>query len=836
MKLAMAMMLGALTPVTLVAAAEVSPMVLFTAVSGKPTAADVKNLFDEARAAGFGQIMVYPRSGLEYEYMSEDWLRLVGDCLAEGRARGMKVWLYDEYNWPSGSCKGRVPSENPEWMYTEYAVWRKPEGGYRWEIKRNESFSMYDKYFDVNAYSAPAIRRFIELTHEVYEKRFGAYMKDGTIPGIFTDEPAHPSVMTWPEGGEPLVHFRWYAELEDQYRARTGRDFRRDVEAALDDPSKGEVWETYTALKGEQFRRAYFDQIRAWADRVGIRTCGHMISEGWPRHACNYNGLPLNTLRGLSLPGMDKISCAIGEWITYATAQYAIERNSTPGKDTLDCSGGIELFALGPCDLTVEQMAQRIWLAALYGMDTYYMSLYHTSARGFLEKGAYAMFVSPTQPYFRHLSGLHAEAREAAALSRKRFVRHVAVRYPQRALGRLEVSGADQFRDPSLNALVEALARNQVSFELVQDDEKSDLPFVFAFRGPQIIEEKSGRMFGYPESAVAFVHGQDASAWRVVDAAGNVVPDLLVRHYADGTGIVLNLTERPLLGLKLRKGAGGSEECVSLPACGLYRVKPSAVNWEPRPILSAVDGADWQVTFGSSNLARLWFTTEKTCVLNVRTEVRDVRFLVCDYPLGSVRITLDGRPLVAESATARAPYAYCELYRETAPQTLSAGRHVLKLEGRADDSIFLPVLWLSGDFRFTRPATLDAPDALQGLGNLTYAGYPDYVGEVVARATVEVPAEKNVRLAVDTAGLPARVRLGGVDLGERSLPPWEWEVPEALVGQKTELEVSFVTSVRPAFGDEKTAGVKLRQKNWGVSSLAGEWKGLRGAFWLKGAR
>ena len=47
-------------------------------------------------------------------------------------------------------------------------------------------------------------------------------------------------------------------------------------------------------------------------------------------------------------------------------------------------------------------MAQRIWLAVLHGMDTYFLALYHTTARGFLEKGGYSMYCSPTQPWFGH--------------------------------------------------------------------------------------------------------------------------------------------------------------------------------------------------------------------------------------------------------------------------------------------------------------------------------------------------------------------------------------------------------------------------------------------------
>ena len=58
-----------------------SPLVLFGAQSGRPTEADVIRTLETAKAAGFSDFMVYPRSGLEYEYMGEEWLALVGQYL-----------------------------------------------------------------------------------------------------------------------------------------------------------------------------------------------------------------------------------------------------------------------------------------------------------------------------------------------------------------------------------------------------------------------------------------------------------------------------------------------------------------------------------------------------------------------------------------------------------------------------------------------------------------------------------------------------------------------------------------------------------------------------------
>lgn len=829
-----------LAGIAIVGIAEESPLILFTAVTGKPGAKEAVEYFGAAQKAGFSQMMLYPRSGLEWDYMGEEWLSFVGDCLKEAKSRDMKVWLYDEFNWPSGSCRGRVPKENPAWTYTECAVRKAADGSFSWEVKRTDQLSLNNNnYFDVNAYSADAIRRFIELTHKVYEGRFASYMKDGTIPGIFTDEPGHFSPMKWADP-QPVASFRWWEEMEGQYRERTGRDFRRDVEESLRDPAKTAVWETYTELKGMQFRRAYFDQIRAWAEKAGIKTCGHMISENWPQGACNCNGLPLNTLRGLTLPGMDNIFPRLdgekeNEWLTYLTAQYAIERNSTPGRDTLDSHGGIELFALGPCDFSIEQMAQRIWVAALHGMDTYFMSLYHTTAMGFLQKGGYAMFSSPTQPWFGCCGDLHDSARKAAKWSRKRFVRDVAVRYPQRLFGRLALGrAAPGEKEPPLCELVTEFSWKQMPFELIQEDEESDLPYVFSFCGGDIVEERSGRNFAFPEAALDWLRRERRDAWRVVDANGAVVPGLLVRRYRDGTSAVLNMTERTFRDLALVKGEAGETERFSLPACGVRLFAGGERPWMPKRTVGDVSGGTWKVSFDRPSLHRIWFDTNGVARLEVSTALSGVRFALCNYPVDCARIALDGKALSASGPSRTVPYGYSQLYRETEPMELSAGVHRLSLEGRPDDSVFLPVLWLAGDFTSDESGVLaTAGDSIPRLAPLSSLGYSDFAGTVTYRTAADVPSGNGNFLSLDTGGLVARVVLGGRDLGEKSLPPWEWAVPDDMAGKRLALEVTLMTSIRPAFGPDNAPGVKLRGRLWTKTRLNEGRSGLCTAKWMK---
>ena len=107
-------------------------MIPFLAVTGRPTEAEAR-----AKVASFDRqhiesFLIYARSGLELEYMGDAWLTVCEWLCDEAETRGMKVWLYDEYNWPSGTCKGRVPNENDAWRYAECGVFRNPDGSFRW--------------------------------------------------------------------------------------------------------------------------------------------------------------------------------------------------------------------------------------------------------------------------------------------------------------------------------------------------------------------------------------------------------------------------------------------------------------------------------------------------------------------------------------------------------------------------------------------------------------------------------------------------------------------------------------------------------------------------------
>jgi len=70
---------------------------------------ELRRQIGEMDSQGWGGFFMHSRIGLETPYMSEEWMRCVGECIDEAGTRGMGAWLYDEDKWPSGYAGGAVP-------------------------------------------------------------------------------------------------------------------------------------------------------------------------------------------------------------------------------------------------------------------------------------------------------------------------------------------------------------------------------------------------------------------------------------------------------------------------------------------------------------------------------------------------------------------------------------------------------------------------------------------------------------------------------------------------------------------------------------------------------
>ncbi|MEI8207433.1 MAG: glycoside hydrolase, partial [Kiritimatiellales bacterium] len=62
---------------------------------------------------GMGGFFMHSRTGLETEYLGDEWFDLINACADEAEKLGLEAWLYDEDRWPSGLAGGIV-SQHPE--------------------------------------------------------------------------------------------------------------------------------------------------------------------------------------------------------------------------------------------------------------------------------------------------------------------------------------------------------------------------------------------------------------------------------------------------------------------------------------------------------------------------------------------------------------------------------------------------------------------------------------------------------------------------------------------------------------------------------------------------
>ena len=83
----------------------------FWSWNGKLEEKELKRQINVMKEMGFGGFFMHSRTGLETEYLGEDWFRLINRCADYGNKKGLETWLYDEDRWPSGSAGGMVTRE-----------------------------------------------------------------------------------------------------------------------------------------------------------------------------------------------------------------------------------------------------------------------------------------------------------------------------------------------------------------------------------------------------------------------------------------------------------------------------------------------------------------------------------------------------------------------------------------------------------------------------------------------------------------------------------------------------------------------------------------------------
>ena len=196
-----------------------SPIITMSAIVGKPDAEKIHSYLNDLKENGIDEFLLYPRSGCEIEYLSNEWFDTVENYVNSALVLNMKMWLYDDFNWPSGDAGGKVTA-NEKYRLKSICLIGEKKGQITCKSVHNAGL-FGEKYFP-DLLSEEAVDYFIKCTHKEYLKRFGEYF--GTvIVGMFTDEPS----IGYCCDSDSIPY---YDGIENDYNDAFARDFNKDLQ------------------------------------------------------------------------------------------------------------------------------------------------------------------------------------------------------------------------------------------------------------------------------------------------------------------------------------------------------------------------------------------------------------------------------------------------------------------------------------------------------------------------------------------------------------------------------------------------------------------------------
>lgn len=346
----------------------------FWAWNCKLEKAQLLRQLEQMKEMGFGGAHMHPRTGLDTEYLSDEFMEMISACCDKAEAEEMLAWLYDEDRWSSGPASGLVTKHKPFRrkrlsLYTGDKGWDLPkeaaiEAGepyllgcydvcldddgyltkgavigreaaaegtkwYAYVVNEKES-TWFNGQTYIDAMNRDAVRSFIDITYERYREVIGDRF-DKSVPAIFTDEPNadHEASISLPEPRYTgRIKWGWSRFFEEEYRKEYGEDIVQRLPELLwnrRDSSDSIVKYRYFNLKAKLFAENFWGQIGAWCEENGIAMTGHLLREPNLLEQAICSGENMLCYSKYQMPGIDML-CACREFTTAKQAQSAVHQ------------------------------------------------------------------------------------------------------------------------------------------------------------------------------------------------------------------------------------------------------------------------------------------------------------------------------------------------------------------------------------------------------------------------------------------------------------------------------------------------------------------------------
>lgn len=323
----------------------------FWAWNGDLKEEELRHQIDIFEEMGFGGYFMHSRTGLETEYLGEDWFNLINSCSDYGFEKGLESWLYDEDRWPSGSAGGLV-TKNEEFRSQYLEMYRCKANDISNSFARENIIAifrcyekdglLYDKekisldeidslpaaeevlvfakrysvandnyngYTYLNTIKKEAVEKFIQVTHEQYKLHGGSRIGK-EIAGIFTDEPHRGACFTeFSEGNNYSVPYT--DDLFEQFLERFHyelKDFLPELFLQNYNDKISKVTRDYYELTQELFLERFAKPIHDWCQQNGLKLTGHVLHEDSLTSQATMQGSLMRFYEYMDIPGVDILS------------------------------------------------------------------------------------------------------------------------------------------------------------------------------------------------------------------------------------------------------------------------------------------------------------------------------------------------------------------------------------------------------------------------------------------------------------------------------------------------------------------------------------------------
>jgi len=391
-------------------------------------------------------------AGLEVEYLGGEYLNAVRRVVEAAATRGMKVWLYDEGGWPSGSNLGRVAEERPD-LRGKVAHYNE-EG----------QVEVLERGYPVDLLDPETTRTFIKQVHERYASVVGEFFGT-TIPGIFTDEPRYGGRV----GGAEIP---WTPKLPEIFKEKKGYDlklglailFGLKASRSLPEGKRDQVLCDFYHFITQLWRDSYFRVLQEWCHAHNLALVGHINNEETLLGHLTNGGDFFKAMECMDWPGLDVIQRQVfpGELVT-DFPKFASSTAHVRGKARVLS----ESFAVYGWDLTYEQMKYISDFQFVRGVNALSPMAFYGDTRGARKIGTMSeqFLANPLWEHYREYADY--VGRLSALLTLGKPVVEVGVYYPIKSLW----VGDDANRvEPSFNTLSRSLLEKQIDFDYLDDD------------------------------------------------------------------------------------------------------------------------------------------------------------------------------------------------------------------------------------------------------------------------------------------------------------------------------------------------------------------------------